>query len=143
MIFFNKRRATEMQKIFKMIVVFLFTLTAATTSFAANPSYSMTSSKHFTSQVNVFNQSAYSYTVNATYMDQYGASRKFVMALNAYPLAGSSILFPVVLPEYAVYLQIVRNIDGYVTYTGYVSSDDIYIRVGAADSKPTIDVAHH
>jgi hypothetical protein len=133
----------EMQKIFKMIVVFLFTLSAASISFAENPSYNVATAKHFTSQVNVYNQTAYSYTVNASYLDQYGVSRKFVMALASYPQAGSSIMFPVVLPEYAVYLQIIRNIDGYVTYTGYISSDDVYIRMNAADAKPSAAVNHH
>jgi hypothetical protein len=76
-------------------------------------------------------------------MSQAGVSRKYVMALNAYPYAGSTIQFPITLPEYAVYLQIVRNIDGYPTYSGYVSSDDVYIYAGLNSAKPTVDVKHH
>jgi hypothetical protein len=130
-----------MQNILKMFVVFLFTMSMASISSAANPSYDMTKSAHFTSTVNLYNQTSDGYTVNATYMGQYGATRKFVMALNAYPYSGSSISFPVVLPEYAVFLQVIRNLDGYVVYTGYISSDDVYIRSGK-DGVPSVTAQH-
>ena len=133
-----------MQKMIKIVVLFLFTLCAASYALAENrPTYEMNLAGHFSSRVNVYNQSVYSYTVYATYVDQAGSSRKYTMALNPYPLSGSSIMFPVTLPEYAVYLEIIRNIDSNVAYRGYVSSDDIYIRSALANATPVVSVNHH
>jgi len=125
------------------MAIFLFTLSAASTSFAANPTYNMNSTSPFASRVNLYNQTNYTYTVDATYMDQRGAGRHYVMVLNSYPLAGSSILFPITLPEYGVYLKVIRNVDGYLTFSGYLSSDDLYIRTTLKDQKPTVNVTHH
>jgi hypothetical protein len=131
-----------MQTFFKWIAVLLLSMCAAATVYAKNdPSYNLTPREHFTAKVNLYNQSDYSYTVNATYVSQSGPSRKYVMTLYPYGLSGSSIQFPIVLPEYAVYLQVVRNIDGYITYTGYLSSDDVYIRNGQ-DKQTKVEISH-
>jgi hypothetical protein len=131
-----------MKKILILATLLLSFITCSASMYASTPIYSMSTTGHkvFASQVNLVNQSAYSYTVNATYMDQRGAGRKYVMSLSAYPYAGSSILFPIAFPEYAVYLQVIRDVDGYQTYAGYLSSDAIYIKSNGSAS--AINIIH-
>jgi hypothetical protein len=130
-----------MKNTLNIFAIVLMTFFAVTNTFAQDLSREHTTFK--SSNVSVFNRTYNTYTIYATYMDQYGAARKFTMFLDAYPSKASSIIYPVVLPEYAVYLNIIRNVDQRQVYVGYLSSDDVYISLSLDKDLPMTVKVHH